>query len=110
MSEESRGPVYVERMSFLFRLQHMLLMVSLFVLAGTGFALMYHENWLAAAVIRLEGGVMYRGIIHRCAAVFLMAQLVYHAFYMLFSREGKRELKEVWLTRKDFDEFLQAMR
>lgn len=110
MSEESRGPVTVERMSFLFRVQHMLLMVSLLVLAVTGFALMYHENWLAAAVIRLEGGVLYRGIIHRAAAVFLMAQLVYHAFYMLFSREGKRELREVWLTRGDFEDFLQAMR
>ena len=54
--------------------------------------------------------MLYRGIIHRVAAVFLMAQLVYHAFYMLFSHEGKRELAEVWLTRRDFDDFLQAMR
>ena len=86
MSEESRKPVYVERMSVLFRMQHMLLIISLLVLAVTGFALMYHENRLAQALISLEGGVLYRGIIHRVAAVFLMAQLVYHAFYMLFSR------------------------
>ena len=110
MSEESRNPVYVERMSVLFRMQHMLLILSLLVLAVTGFALMYHENRLAQALISLEGGVLYRGIIHRVAAVFLMAQLVYHAFYMLFSREGKRELDEVWLSRRDFDDFLQAMR
>ncbi len=110
MTEDSRGPVYVERMSVLFRIQHLLLMISLLILAATGFALMYHENRLAQAVIRFEGGVMYRGIIHRSAAVFMMAQLVYHAFYMLFSREGKQELKEVWLTRRDFDDFLQAMR
>jgi formate dehydrogenase subunit gamma len=110
MSEESRGTVYVERMSILFRIQHLLLMISLLVLAVTGFALMYYENWLAQVLIRLEGGVLYRGIIHRSAAVFLMAQLVYHAFYMLISREGKRELKEIWLTRRDFDDFLQAMR
>jgi len=110
MSKASRDTVYVERMSVLFRVQHMLLMVSLLVLAATGFALMYHDNWLAAAVIRLEGGMLYRGIIHRSAAVFLMAQLVYHAYYMLFSREGKRELREVWLTRRDFGDFLQAMR
>ena len=110
MGEASPNTVYVERMSVLFRVQHMLLMVSLLVLAATGFALMYHDNWLAAAVIRLEGGMLYRGIIHRSAAVFLMAQLVYHAFYMLFSREGKRELREVWLTKRDFRDFLQAMR
>lgn len=110
MSKASRERVYVERMSMLFRVQHMLLMVSLLVLAATGFALMFHDNWLAAAVIRLEGGVLYRGIIHRSAAVFLMAQLVYHAFYMLLSREGKREMREVWLTKRDFRDFLQAMR
>ncbi|MGZ8432077.1 MAG: formate dehydrogenase subunit gamma [Candidatus Deferrimicrobiaceae bacterium] len=110
LKEESRSPVYVERMSVLFRMQHMLLIISLLVLAVTGFALMYHENRLAQVLISLEGGVMSRGIIHRLAAVFLMAQLVYHAFYMLFSREGKRELKEVWLTRRDFDDFLLAMR
>jgi cytochrome b subunit of formate dehydrogenase len=97
-------------MSLRFRVQHMLLMVSLLVLALTGFALMYHENWLAQALIRLEGGVLNRGIIHRAAAVFLMAQLVYHAFYMLFSREGKRELQDLWLTLRDFEDFLQAMR
>ena len=110
MSEGSGGKVYVDRMSVLFRVQHLLLMVSLLVLAATGFALMYHDNWLAAAVIRLEGGVHYRGIIHRSAAVFLMAQLVYHSYYMLFSREGKRELRDVWLTKRDFRDFLQAMR
>ncbi|HEU5359659.1 MAG TPA: cytochrome b/b6 domain-containing protein [Candidatus Deferrimicrobiaceae bacterium] len=110
MSKASARPVYVERMSILFRVQHLLLMVTLLVLALTGFALMYHENRLAQALIGLEGGVMNRGIIHRAAAVFLMAQLVYHAFYMLFSREGKQELQEVWLTRSDFEDFLQAMR
>lgn len=110
MREKSAPLVYVERMSVLFRLQHILLMVTLLVLALTGFVLMYHENRLAQVLIGLEGGVLYRGIIHRGAAVFLMAQLVYHAFYMLFSREGKRELREIWLTRRDFGEFLQAMR
>ena len=54
MSEESRGTVYVERMSVLFRIQHLLLMISLLVLAVTGFALMYYENWLAQVMIRLE--------------------------------------------------------
>jgi len=102
--------VYVARMSFLFRVQHFLLMVSLLVLALTGFALMYHESWLGQFLIRLEGGVINRGIFHRTAAVVLMAQLVYHAFYMLFSREGKRELDLLFLRKRDFHDFLQALR
>ena len=102
--------VYVERMSFLFRVQHALLMISLLVLALTGFALMYHESWVGQFLIRLEGGVINRGIVHRTAAVVLMAQLVYHAFYMLFSREGKRELDLFFLRKRDFHDFLQALR
>ncbi len=104
------GRVYVARMSFLFRVQHVLLMASLLVLAVTGFALMYHESWLGQALIRLEGGVINRGIFHRTAAVILMAQLVYHAFYMLFSREGKRELDLFFLRKQDFRDFMQALR
>jgi formate dehydrogenase gamma subunit len=107
---ESADRVYVVRMSFLFRVQHILLMVSLLVLALTGFALMYHENRLGQFLITLEGGVINRGIFHRTAAVVLMAQLVYHAFYMLFSKEGKRELDLFFLRKQDFHDFLQALR
>ncbi len=112
MSAESgpAGRVYVERMSFLFRVQHILLMASLLVLALTGFALMYHESWLGRLLIGLEGGVINRGIFHRTAAVVLMAQLVYHAFYMLLSREGKRELDLFFIRKQDLHDFLQALR
>ncbi len=110
MSAEAPQSVSVPRMSFMFRVQHLLLMVTLLALAVTGFALMYHENWLAQALIRLEGGVLYRGFIHRAAASLLMAQLVFHAFYMLFTREGKKELGEFFLRRLDFSNFLQAIR
>jgi formate dehydrogenase gamma subunit len=102
--------VSVVRMSLMFRIQHALLMVTLLVLALTGFALMYHENWLGAALIRLEGGVLYRGFIHRAAASLLMAQMFFHVVYMLFTREGKKELGDFLLTRQDFDDFGQAIR
>ncbi len=102
--------IYVTRMSFLFRVQHILLMASLLVLALTGFALMYHQSWLGQLLIRLEGGVINRGIFHRTAAVILMAQLVYHAYYMLFSKEGKAELDLLFLRRRDWSDFLQALR
>lgn len=110
MSGKSSDPVYVVRMSPMFRLQHILLMVTLLVLALTGFALMYHENWLGRALIGFEGGVLFRGFIHRAAAVFLMAQLVFHAFYMLATAEGREELRELTLRSRDFSDFLQAIR
>ena len=98
------------RMSLRFRLQHIMLMALLLVLAVTGFALMYHENSLARWIIRMEGGVHNRGIVHRIAAVLLMANLVYHVFYMLFSREGKPELRQLFIRRQDIDDFFQSLR
>jgi cytochrome b subunit of formate dehydrogenase len=110
MSAGTPKSVSVVRMSVMFRVQHLVLMVTLVVLALTGFALMYHENWLAQTLIRLEGGVLYRGFLHRMAACLLMAQLVFHAYYMLFTREGKKELGDFFLGRRDFADFLQAIR
>src|SRR4030065_1446055 len=97
-------------MSFLFRVQPPLLTVLLTGLAITGFTLMYHENSLAQWIIRLEGGVHNRGIVHRIAAVLLMANLVYHLFSMLLSLEGKPELRQFFIGRQDIDAFLQPPR
>jgi cytochrome b subunit of formate dehydrogenase len=110
MSSADLAAGKVIRMSLLFRLQHLLLTVLLLVLAVTGFALMYHENSLAQWIIRLEGGIHNRGIVHRVAAVILMASLAYHIFYMLFSREGKPELRQFYLTKRDFDDVLLSLR
>ncbi len=110
MGAPPRDDRTVEWMSFLYRVQHALMAVTLLVLAITGFALMYHQNWLGQAVIRMEGGVLNRGILHRCAAVFLLAQMIYHFYYMLFSREGRHELSHLALRRQDFSEFAQAIR
>ncbi|MGE5283901.1 MAG: formate dehydrogenase subunit gamma [Actinomycetota bacterium] len=110
MSRADLAAGKVIRMSLLFRLQHLLLTVLLTVLAITGFALMYHENVVSQWIIRMEGGVHNRGIAHRIAAVLLMANLVYHAFYMLISREGKPELRQFFIRRQDIDDFLQSLR
>jgi formate dehydrogenase subunit gamma len=110
VTERTGDPVFVERMSPLMRLQHAILMATLLVLALTGFALMFHDNRLAQALIRLEGGVIYRGFIHRGAAVVLMALIVYHAVFMLATAEGRGERALLRLRRKDFAEFLQTVR
>ena len=110
MSRSDLAAGRVIRMSLLFRAQHLLLMVLLTVLAVTGFALMYHENSLAQWIIRLEGGVHNRGIVHRIAAVLLMANLVYHVFFMLFTREGKPEFRDLLIGKQDIDDFFQSLR
>jgi len=110
MSRADLAAGKVIRMSLLFRIQHLILTVLLTLLAITGFALMYHENSLARWIIEFEGGVHNRGIVHRVAAVLLLANLVYHVFYMLLSREGKPELRQLFIVRQDIDDFLQSLR
>jgi len=110
MRGKKNGTASVVRMSFMFRIQHLLTMITLLVLALTGFQLMYHEHPVSRFLIELEGGVLNRGILHRVAAVALMAQLVYHAFYMTVSRTGRQELREFLLTGTDLRDFLQATR
>lgn len=110
MSHADLAAGKVIRMSLLFRIQHLILTVLLTLLAITGFALMFHENSLAQWIIRLEGGVHNRGIVHRVAAVLLMANMLYHAFYMVFSREGKPELRQLFIGKQDIDDFFQSLR
>ena len=61
MSRADLAAGKVIRMSLLFRVQHLLLTVLLTVLAVTGFALMFHENFVAQWIIRLEGASIIGG-------------------------------------------------
>ncbi|MGZ8441771.1 MAG: formate dehydrogenase subunit gamma [Candidatus Deferrimicrobiaceae bacterium] len=110
MSRADLAAGKVTWMTLQFRVQHLLLTIFLTVLAVTGFALMYHENSLSQWIIRMEGGIHNRGIVHRIAAVLLMANLVHHVVFMLFSREGKPELRRLFITKRDIDDFLQSLR
>jgi formate dehydrogenase gamma subunit len=110
MSRADLASGQVIRMSLLFRVQHLVLTLLLLVLAVTGFSLMYHDNALAQAIIRMEGGVHNRGIVHRIAAILLMANVVHHLFFMLLTREGKKEFDDLIIGRADIDDFLQSLR
>ena len=99
----------IERFTLNERLQHIVLFVSLIVLALTGLALKFHNTWLGAFLIRIEGGIEARGWIHRSAAVVLMALGVYHSFYVVFTERGHRELMLVAPRLKDFRDFISAV-
>jgi formate dehydrogenase gamma subunit len=68
------------------RVQHWLLLTSFIVLVLTGFALQYPDSWLAWS---LGGSEYLRRIIHRIAAVVMLAVGVYHLVYLALSKEGR---------------------
>jgi formate dehydrogenase gamma subunit len=81
------------------RVQHWLLLTSFIALVLSGFALQYPDSWVAS----LAGGSEYvRRIIHRIAAVVMLAVGVYHLAYLGMSKEGRLWLKDMLVRGKDF--------
>jgi cytochrome b subunit of formate dehydrogenase len=88
--------------------QHTLLMVSFIVLVITGFALRYGDSWFASFLFGWDHGFTVRGIIHRVAAVVMVVSTLWHFFY-LFSRRGRRFLKDMMPNFEDFRQFMRRI-
>jgi cytochrome b subunit of formate dehydrogenase len=88
--------------------QHTLLMVSFIVLVITGFSLRYGDSWYATLLFGWDYGFTVRGIIHRVAAVVMVVSTLWHLLY-LFSRRGRRFLKDMMPNFDDFRQFVQRI-
>ena len=77
----------MSRMTTNQRWQHLLLLTSFIVLVVTGFALKFPDSWIAEALAMSE---RLRSITHRIAGVILIAAGIYHIFYLIVTREGRR--------------------
>ncbi len=97
----------VERLSLQQRVQHFLLLSSFIILVLTGFALAYPNSAFAWIFGSSE---MPRRIIHRIAAVVMMALGVYHVGYMVFTAEGRKALKDIWFKFKDARDVVDVMK
>jgi len=96
----------ITRMSANQRAQHITLFSSFIVLVITGFALKFPDSWFAALLGMNE---KVRGITHRVAAVVLIASGLSHLFYIAFSREGRRLLKDFLPVPRDASDLWQTM-
>jgi formate dehydrogenase gamma subunit len=102
---KAAGRDYV-RMNRNQRLQHGTMVISFFVLVLTGFALAWPESLLGRAF----GTEEIRRIIHRIAAVVMMVLGLYHLGYMLFTREGRRGLRDFWFSFGDLKDLILVLR
>ena len=75
------------------RIQHALLALSFIVLAVTGFALKFPEQWWARPLLLLEGTYPVRGIAHRVAAVVFIAVACIHVISLV----ANRGLRHHWM-------------
>jgi cytochrome b subunit of formate dehydrogenase len=75
------------------RMQHAVLALSFIVLAWSGFALRYPDQWWARPLLLMEGTRPMRSLIHRIAAVVFMALSATH----LLSLAANRKLRGHWM-------------
>lgn len=93
----------IVRLTFNQRVQHWLLLTSFIALVLSGFALQYPDSWLAWS---LGGNEYLRRIIHRIAAVIMLAVGVYHLAYLYWSKEGRLWVKDMLIRGKDFKDVI----
>lgn len=83
------------RMNLVERIQHYLLVFTFFLLIVTGLPLFFYEFKFFKWLFRSEQAFYVRGIIHRFAAVVLIANLVWHLAYAAFTARGRNNFKEM---------------
>jgi len=104
---ESGGQV--SRMNRNFRIAHWGVILSFPTLVFTGFALKYPEAWWARPLLLWEGHFAFRGLVHRTAAIVLVASTIYHVLHLAMNRRDRLFLKAMFPTVKDATDLLQVM-
>ncbi len=83
------------------RIQHVCLLTSFLTLVVTGFALKWPDSVWAFPFQVLPGGFEARGVLHRIAAVVMVADSLYHVAYLLATRRGRRFMRDMIPTLQD---------
>jgi len=97
-----RRKPYVVRMTPSETFQHWLLMISFTVLVISGFSLRFSEAWWVKVVFGWGGGegFLFRGTVHRVAALLFAFTCVWHLLY-LPTKRGRKALMDMIPTLKD---------
>lgn len=103
---------YFLRMTLNERIQHFLLLSSFIVLVITGFGLVFPESFWVKWIVSIigENAFELRGDVHRVASVVLILVGVYHIFYILFTKRGKKLFKDMLPAKKDLSDLRKSFR
>lgn len=101
---KSQKHEFFERFSLQFRVQHIFLFISTIVLIITGIPLWClgrpGYSW-SQTVVGAFGGIEMMRYIHRAGAAVLILVSIYHLYYTMFTKEGRREFIELLPSFKD---------
>jgi len=91
----------VVRMNLWFRIAHWGVMLSFPTLVFTGFALKYPDSWWSAPFLLWGKHQAFRGVLHRTAAVALIAATLYHFVHLAVNRRDRAFLSAMMPKSKD---------
>lgn len=103
-SELVRDDEVFLRMNFAERLQHILLIVTFSTLILTGLPLVFYELKIFKSLFAFEKAFYLRGLVHRAAAVLMIANILWHFLYSIFTARGRHNFKEMipkWRDARD---------
>ncbi|MFC2170006.1 formate dehydrogenase subunit gamma, partial [Acidobacteriota bacterium] len=90
-----------QRMNFVERIQHFLLIGTFFTLIVTGLPLFFYELKIFKWIFSSQQSFHIRGLFHRIAAVILIINLIWHILYTIFTPRGRNNFKEMIPKFKD---------
>ncbi|MCF7804429.1 MAG: cytochrome b/b6 domain-containing protein [Candidatus Marinimicrobia bacterium] len=90
--------------------QHWLLFISFTLLVITGFMLKFPEAGWVQLFSSIGINEAVRGTTHRVAAVVMIALSLYHLYFLIFTKRGREEIRELMFGIRDVKEFWQAMK
>ncbi|GAB4327595.1 MAG: cytochrome c3 family protein [Calditrichia bacterium] len=90
--------------------QHATLMLSFTVLVITGFALRYPEAGWVQLLQKAGLNENLRGLIHRVAAVVMVAISLYHIYFIMFTERGRYLFKQILPNWRDLTEISQTVK
>jgi cytochrome b subunit of formate dehydrogenase len=96
------------RMNLTERLQHWLLISSFFLLIITGLPLFFYDFKLFQWLLPSGRAFYVRGLVHRAAAVAMIANLIWHVFYSVTTKRGRHNLGEMLPKWKDVRDGVQV--
>jgi len=108
---EHHGRRLYLRMTVNERLQHVCLLVSFFTLVITGFMLRFPDAWWVKHIHDIfPDSFIYRSLLHRIAAVVMVAASIYHIFYLAATERGRQLFKDLLPTYQDLKDAIGVMK
>ena len=98
-----------ERMTLCERLQHGVLVFSFITLVLTGLPIFLYQLPLFSWAFTSEYAFWFRGIVHRGAAIGLIGVSVFHAFWAVFTKRGRKTFVDLMLQGKDITDAFESL-